>query len=283
MQFISFVRRGRVGFGALVGDGVVDLSGRLGPRARSLRHAIAAERLAEAADFVAGRAPEMALSDVTLLPPIPDPAKIMCVGVNYEKHREETRREAVGHPTIFTRFADTLVAHGAAIVKPVASDRLDFEGELALVIGRGGRNIPAERALHHVAGYAPFMDGSVRDFQRHTGQFTPGKNFPATGGFGPALVTPDEIGDVTALPIATRVNGETMQEASLSDLIFTIPRVIAYVSTFTPLEPGDVIATGTPGGVGERREPPVFLKDGDVVEVDVGRAGTLRNVVMAER
>jgi 2-keto-4-pentenoate hydratase/2-oxohepta-3-ene-1,7-dioic acid hydratase in catechol pathway len=127
------------------------------------------------------------------------------------------------------------------------------------------------------------MDGSVRDFQRHTGQFTPGKNFPATGGFGPALVTSDEIGDVMALPIATRVNGEVLQEASLSDLIFTIPRVIAYVSTFTPLAPGDVIATGTPGGVGERREPPVFLKDGDIVEVDVGRAGTLRNVVMAER
>jgi 2-keto-4-pentenoate hydratase/2-oxohepta-3-ene-1,7-dioic acid hydratase in catechol pathway len=223
------------------------------------------------------------LSDVTLLPPIPDPAKILCVGVNYEMHRQETKRETVGHPTLFTRFADTLVAHGAAVVKPRVSERLDFEGELALVVGRGGRNIPEERALDHVAGYAPFMDGSVRDFQRHTGQFTPGKNFPATGGFGPALVTSDEIGDVTALPIATRVNGEVLQEASLSDLIFTIPRVIAYVSTFTPLAPGDVIATGTPGGVGERREPPVFLKDGDIVEVDVGRAGTLRNVVMAER
>lgn len=283
MQFISFVRCGRTGFGALVDGGVVDLTRRLGHRARSLRHAIAEDLLAEAAGVAADRAPEFALSDVTLLPPIPDPGKILCVGVNYEMHRQETKRDPVEKPTIFTRFADTLVAHGAAIVKPAASDRLDFEGELALVIGRGGRNIPEERALEHVAGYAPFMDGSVRDFQRHTGQFTPGKNFPATGGFGPALVSTDEVGDVTGLPIETRVNGEVMQKASLSDLIFTIPRVIAYVSVFTPLAPGDVIATGTPGGVGERREPPVWLKDGDVVEVDVGRAGTLRNVVLAER
>jgi len=282
MQFISFVRCGRTGFGALAGGGVVDLTRRLGHRARSLRHVVALDLLAEAADAAAGRAPDLALSDVTLLPPIPDPGKVLCVGVNYEMHRRETKREVVGHPTIFTRFADTLVGHGAAVVKPAASDRLDFEGELALVIGRGGRNIPEESALAHVAGYAPFMDGSVRDWQRHTGQFTPGKNFPATGGFGPALVTPDEIGDVTALPIETRVNGEVMQKASLADLIFSIPRVIAYVSAFTPLAPGDVIATGTPGGVGERREPPVWLKDGDVVEVDVGRAGTLRNVVLAE-
>ena len=175
------------------------------------------------------------------------------------------------------------MADGAPIIKPAVSDNLDYEGELALVIGRGGRNIKPEDALDHVAGYAPFMDGSVRDFQRHTAQFTPGKNFPCTGGFGPALVTPDEIGDLAALPIETRLNGETMQKASLADLIFSIPDVIAYCSQFTPLAPGDVIATGTPGGVGERRTPSVWLKDGDVVEVMVGAAGTLTNRIVAER
>ena len=274
--------RGRTGFGALVGGGIVPLSGRLGRGGRSLRGVIAADRLGEAAELAAGRGAEFAVSDVTLLPPIPDPEKILCVGVNYERHRQETNRAPSGYPTIFTRFADTLVGHGAAIVKPAVSDSLDFEGELALVIGRGGRNIPEECAFEHVAGYAPFMDGSVRDFQRHTGQFTPGKNFPATGGFGPALVTPETVGDVTALPIVTRVNGSVMQEATLADLVFSIPRVIAYVSTFTALAPGDVIATGTPGGVGERRDPPVFLADGDVVDVDVGAAGRLRNVIRAE-
>ncbi|RAI00489.1 5-carboxymethyl-2-hydroxymuconate isomerase [Acuticoccus sediminis] len=281
MRFVSYVRLGRPSFGALVDGGIVDLARHM-PGIDTLREAIAEDLLADAAREVVGRAPEFAMSDVMLLPVIPDPAKILCVGVNYVAHREETGRKEVGYPTYFTRFADTLVSHGAPIIKPAVSDKLDYEGELALVIGRGGRNIKPENALDHVAGYAPFMDGSVRDFQRHTGQFTPGKNFPATGGFGPALVTPDELGDVTSLPIETRVNGEVLQKASLSDLIFSIPDVIAYASTFTPLQPGDVIATGTPGGVGERRDPPIWLKCGDVVEVDVGAAGTLVNRIVAE-
>lgn len=282
MRFVSYVRLGRPSFGALVDGGVVDL-GRLLPGTLSLKEAIAEDLLGEAARAVAGHRPEFALSDVTLLPVIPDPGKVLCVGVNYVAHREETGRKEVGHPTIFTRFADSLVADGAPILKPAASDNLDYEGELAIVIGRGGRNIAAADAMDHIAGYAPFMDGSVRDWQRHTSQFTPGKNFPDTGGFGPTLVTQDEIGDVAALPIETRVNGEVMQSATLADLIFSIADIIAYCSAFTPLAPGDVIATGTPGGVGERRDPPVWLKDGDVVEVVVGAAGTLRNVIVAER
>ena len=282
MRFVSYVRLGRPSFGALVDGGIVDLA-RLIPGIDTLREAIAEDLLDEAARAIVGRKAEFALSDVTLLPVIPEPGKVLCVGVNYVAHREETGRKEVGHPTIFTRFADSLVADGAPIIKPAVSDNLDYEGELALVIGRGGRNIKPEDALDHVAGYAPFMDGSVRDFQRHTAQFTPGKNFPCTGGFGPALVTPDEIGDLAALPIETRLNGETMQKASLADLIFSIPDVIAYCSQFTPLAPGDVIATGTPGGVGERRTPSVWLKDGDVVEVMVGAAGTLTNRIVAER
>jgi 2-keto-4-pentenoate hydratase/2-oxohepta-3-ene-1,7-dioic acid hydratase in catechol pathway len=283
MRFISFVRCGATGFGAHVDGGIVDLTGRLSPGVRTLKDAVARDLLAEAAAFAAARAPAYQPSDVTLLPVIPDPGKILCVGVNYEMHRAETRRTATGHPTIFTRFADTLVAHEAAMVKPSVSDRFDFEGELAVIIGRGGRGIAEGAAMDHVAGVAPLNDGSVRDFQRHTSQFTPGKNFPATCGFGPAMVTLDEIGDVTALPIETRLNGEVMQQASLSDLIFTIPRIIAYVSTFTALAPGDAIATGTPGGVGDRREPPVYMADGDVVEVAIGAAGTLRNPVRTQR
>ncbi|ORE96237.1 2-keto-4-pentenoate hydratase/2-oxohepta-3-ene-1,7-dioic acid hydratase (catechol pathway) [Stappia sp. 22II-S9-Z10] len=282
MRFVSYVRLGRPSFGALVEGGIIDLA-KLIPGIDTLAEAIAEDLLADAARAVHGRKAEFAMSDVTLLPVIPNPGKVLCVGVNYVAHREETGRKPVGHPTFFTRFADSLVADGAPVIKPKVSDNLDYEGELALVIGRGGRNIKPEDALDHVAGYAPFMDGSVRDWQRHTAQFTPGKNFPGTGAFGPALVTPDEIGDVTALPIETRLNGEVMQKATLADLIFSIPDVIAYASTFTPLSPGDVIATGTPGGVGERREPSVWMKEGDVVEVDLGPAGLLVNRIVAEQ
>lgn len=281
MRLVSYLSRGEARFGALTGGGIVELSRLLG--VATLKEALAHDLMADAHEAAAGRSPELALSDVALLPVVPDPDKVLCVGVNYVAHREETKRNPVDHPTIFTRFADTLVADGAPVVVPAASEKLDYEGELALVIGRGGRNIAAADALDHVAGYAPFMDGSVRDFQRHTGQFTPGKNFPGTGAFGPALVTPDEIGDITGLPIETRVNGTVLQSATLADLIFSIADVISYVSSFTPLGPGDVIATGTPGGVGERRDPPVWLADGDVVEVSVGAAGTLRNRVVKER
>ena len=159
------------------------------------------------------------------------------------------------------------------------SERFDYEGELAIVIGKGGRDISEEKALDHVAGYSCYNDGSIRDWQRHTSQFTPGKNFPLTGPFGPYLVTSDEVGDYTELPIETRLNGEVMQKAKLSDLIFPIPKLINYISTFTPLTVGDVIVTGTPGGVGDRRDPPVYMKPGDVVEVDIGKVGILMNFI----
>ncbi len=183
---------------------------------------------------------------------------------------------------MFTRFADTLVAHRAPIVRPKVSTHLDYEGELALVIGEGGRAIAREQALAHVAGYACFNEASVRDWQRHNIQFTPGKNFPGTGAFGPWLVTPDEAGELGPQRVVTRLNGQVVQDQPISEMIWPVEELIAYVSAFTPLAPGDVIATGTPGGVGARRDPPLWMQPGDVVEVEIGRMGRLVNPISAE-
>ncbi|MBF2713033.1 fumarylacetoacetate hydrolase family protein [Agrobacterium vitis] len=280
MKFVSFTRLGRAGFGAVVGGGIVDLTGRLSYDCLTLKQAILDDLLEIAADYAGDRKPELAFSDVTLLPVIPDPSKILCIGVNYVAHREETKRPEVGHPTVFIRFADSQIGHGQPIIKPSQSDCLDFEAELAVVIGRGGRNITEEDAMQHIAGYSCYHDGSVRDWQRHSSQFAPGKNFPATGAFGPALVTADEVEDYTQLSITGRLNGQVVQQATLADLIFPIPALIAYLSAFTPLSAGDVIVTGTPGGVGERREPPLFMKAGDVFEVDIPGVGLLVNPVI---
>jgi 2-keto-4-pentenoate hydratase/2-oxohepta-3-ene-1,7-dioic acid hydratase in catechol pathway len=213
---------------------------------------------------------------------VPNPSKVFCVGHNYESHRQETGRAKVDHPSIFTRFADTLVGAGRPIVRPRASMHLDFEGELAVVIGRGGRAIAEEQALDHVAGYACFNDASVRDWQYHTSQFTPGKNFPGTGALGPWLLTPDEAGALAGVHVITRLNGVVVQDQPIRDMIFPIGRIIAYVSSFTPLAPGDVIATGTPGGVGAKRQPPLWMQAGDRVEVAIGVVGTLSNPIVDE-
>jgi 2-keto-4-pentenoate hydratase/2-oxohepta-3-ene-1,7-dioic acid hydratase in catechol pathway len=211
------------------------------------------------------------------LPVIPNPNKLICVGLNYKTHVAETKRADSEYPSLFLRFNDSLAAQGDEVLRPAFSDRFDWEGELAFVIGKGGRHIPKAQAFEHIAGYACFNDISVRDWQRHTHQFTPGKNFPGTAPFGPCLVTRDEVPDVMQLTLETRVNGQVMQHASLADLIFDIPVLVEYISRFTPLSPGDVIATGTPGGVGDRREPPLYMKDGDVVEVEITGLGVLRN------
>ena len=277
MAFISFLRPdGSASYGRVDGDHVVDLGGVAGAPV-DLKAAIANDGLVAQTDGA-----RVALADITLLPVIPNPGKILCVGHNYESHRQETGRAKVSHPSIFTRFADTLVAHGAAIVRPRASIQLDYEAELAIIIGRHGRAIAEDDALAHIAGYACFNDASVRDWQWHTTQFAPGKNFPGTGGFGPRLVTPDEVGDLSDVRVVSRLNGTVMQDQPVRDMIFSIPRIIAYVSVFTRLEPGDVIATGTPGGVGAKREPPVWMKPGDVIEIDVGPVGTLSNTIIDE-
>jgi 2-keto-4-pentenoate hydratase/2-oxohepta-3-ene-1,7-dioic acid hydratase in catechol pathway len=282
MQFISYTRLGQAGFGARVDGGIVDLTARLGEHVVTLKQAIEADLLDQAKAFVAGRKAEFGEADVALLPVIPDVGKILCVGLNYETHRAETKRPDAQFPTIFTRFADTQIAHRQSILKPRVSDHLDYEAELAVIIGRGGRYIAEADALAHIAGYACYNDATIRDWQRHTFQFTPGKNFPSTGAFGPQLVTSDEVGDYTRLRVTGRLNGEVMQDASLADLIFPIATLVSYCSSFTALRPGDVILTGTPGGVGDRRDPPVYMKSGDTFEVDIPGVGLLVNTVDIE-
>lgn len=222
----------------------------------------------------------VALADADWLPVITNPGKIFCIGLNYENHRKETGRAVVDNPTVFTRFADSQTGHAKPIVLPPESDKLDYEGELAVVIGRGGRRIPAADALSHVAGYSCYNEGSIRDWQSHSIQFIPGKNWPETGAFGPWLVTPDEFGALGPQRLQTRLNGEVMQDAILSDMIFPVARLIEYCSTFTPLSPGDVIVSGTPGGVGAKRDPQVFMKEGDTVEVEIDGIGTLVNSIL---
>jgi len=277
MKYVSFRRPdGTAGYGRIDGDDVVDLGTAPGAPA-DLKDAIAAGVLATLAD-----GPRRGLSDIVLLPVIPNPGKILCIGLNYETHRKETGRAEAAHPAVFTRFADTLIAHGQPMVRPRVSGDLDYEGELAVIIGKGGRAIARDAAYDHVAGYACFNEGSVRDWQKHNIQFTPGKNFPGTGAFGPWMITPDAVGDLGAQRVVTRLNDVVVQDQPVSDMIWGVDEIIAYVSTFTPLAPGDVIATGTPGGVGAKRTPPLWMKAGDRVEVSIGTIGTLVNRIIDE-
>jgi len=282
MHLISFIRAGRPGFGCLQDRGIIDLSALLGGRFADLRAVLSADALPLLAETAAGRKPDFAAADVTFLPVIANPGKIMCIGLNYAAHAAETKRPVAPHPTVFTRFADCQIGHGQALVIPKVSNCLDWEGEMAVIIGRGGRYIAPEAALSHIAGYSIYNDASVRDWQRHTSQFTPGKNFSATGAFGPALVTADEIPDYTELRLTTKVNGEVRQQGHLADLIYSVPQLIAYCSSFTPLCPGDVIVTGTPAGVGEQRHPPLYLHAGDLVEIEIPGLGKLGNPVIKE-
>jgi 2-keto-4-pentenoate hydratase/2-oxohepta-3-ene-1,7-dioic acid hydratase in catechol pathway len=274
-RYISFRRPdGSPSFGRLDSEIVHDLGTPGAPA--FLRDALGGDLAALATTGTFDR------NDVRLLPVVPNPGKILCIGLNYATHVAETGREQKEHPAVFTRWADTLVADGEPLVRPRESTRFDYEGELAVVIGRGGRRIRREDAMRHVAGFAVFNDASVRDWQRHNIQFTPGKNFPGSGGFGPALVTPDAVADLGAQRVQTRLNGELVQDQPISDLIWDIPFLIEYCSTFTTLNPGDVIATGTPGGVGDKRNPPLYMKAGDRVEVSIGAIGTLANPVIDE-
>lgn len=272
MRFATIEVDGEAKWGIVDGDAIALIDAW-----PTLRDAIAADALSGLSAQSGAR--RIATADAKWLPVIPEPAKILCVGLNYENHRKETGRAVVANPTIFTRFADSQTGHRCDIVLPPESDQLDYEGELAVVIGRGGRRIAAATALDHVAGYACYNDGSVRDWQAHTIQFTPGKNWAETGAFGPWLVTPDEMGALGPQRLQTRLNGQVMQDAVLADMIFAVPRLIEYVSTFTPLAPGDVIVSGTPGGVGVKRDPQVFMKEGDTVEIEIDGIGTLINTI----
>lgn len=280
MKLLSFRAEGKALYGALVGDGVVDLSDRVGDRFPTLRSALAGGALPELDRIALSTPPDYALNDIAFAPVITAPDKILCIGLNYRTHAAEMARELPAQPSVFSRLHNTLVAHGDTLPRPRASTNFDFEGELAVIIGRGGRHISAKDALRHVAGYSCFLDGSVRDFQKHS--VTAGKNFPRTGPLGPWMVTADEISDPTALTLVTRLNGTEVQRDTVDHLIYPIPTLIAYLSTITPLEPGDVIATGTPHGVGAGRTPPLWMKAGDMIEVDISGIGVLRNTVVDE-
>jgi 2-keto-4-pentenoate hydratase/2-oxohepta-3-ene-1,7-dioic acid hydratase in catechol pathway len=282
MKLLSYRNNGQATYGILAADGgIIDLGGRLGLHAKSLRALLEIDGLSQAARFANAPA-DFSLATVDLLPPIPDPAHIVCIGLNYEEHRAETARPAVAYPTIFFRNAESLQAHAKPLSIPRESDQFDYEGELAVIIGRGGRRISEAQAWNHIAGVACFNEASVRDFQYHTAQFGPGKNFPQTGAFGPALVTTDELPPNKVMRLETRLNGEAMQRADTSQMIFPVPRLVSYISTFMTLVPGDVIVTGTPGGVGAKRKPPVWMHDGDVVEVEIEHVGLLSNRCVKE-
>ena len=277
MKLLSFVADGKDFFGAVSGDGVVTLNGRVGHT--SLRAALAAGAMAPMQRAVKEAKPDRKLSEIKFLPVIPQPEKILCAGINYRAHAAETGRELPKQPSMFARFTDTLVGHDGNMIRPIrVSDHFDFEGELAVVIGTGGRHIKAGDALSHVAGYTCFVDGSVRDFQKFS--VTSGKNFPSTGPLGPWLVT--EIPDPSRLTLTTRLNGAEVQRSGTDLLIYSIPQIIAFCSDFTELAPGDVIATGTPSGVGHSRSPPLWMKPGDLLEVEITGIGTLRAHIVDE-
>jgi 2-keto-4-pentenoate hydratase/2-oxohepta-3-ene-1,7-dioic acid hydratase in catechol pathway len=277
MKLVSFLKGPNVSYGLVQGEGVIDAGARLGER--PLSTLLDDRRPLEALE---GLSPDLALGDVTLLPPIPASGRIICVGLNYKSHIEETGNAPPAYPILFPRYPSSLVGQGAPMIRPSLSERFDFEGELAFIVGRAGRHIPAERALDHIAGNACFNDGSVRDYQRHTSQFLPGKNFDRSGSFGPWLVTPDEVGDVNALTLTTRLNGEVMQHTGLDDLLFGVEALIAYISQIWEIRPGDVVATGTTGGVGAVRNPQLWMKPGDRIEVEIDRLGILTNPIVAE-
>ena len=286
MKLLSFSIDGRESWGAVVGDSVADL-GRALPQYPTLADFVGSADFARRDALVAAEKPGPKLAAISFLPVIPRPEKIVCAVRNYLDHHNEAvafgmKREITEFPPIFLRVWRSQVAHNAPVIRPKVSDNLDWEGELAVVIGQGGRHIPEAKAFEHVAGYSIYNDVSVRDWQRHAQQIASGKNFVGTGPFGPWLVTPDEIGDATKLKLETRVNGKVEQKSDTSMLIFSIPRLINYCSTIFDLVPGDVIATGTPAGVGFTRKPPVFLKPGDVVEVEIENIGVLRNPVVDE-
>ena len=278
MKLLSFVAGGKDYFGAVSGDGVVALDDKIGqPNLRAALAAGAMEAMRKAAQ---GATPDHKLADIKFLPVIPQPAKILCAGINYRSHAAEVGRELPKQPSMFVRFTDTLVGHGGDMIRPSVSDKFDFEGELAVVIGRPGRHIKAERALDHVAGYTCFVDGSVRDFQKFS--VTSGKNFPGTGPLGPWLVTTDDIPDPGKLTLTTRLNGTQVQHSATDLLIYSVPQIIAFCSDFTALSAGDIIATGTPEGVGHSRKPPLWMKAGDTLEVEITGIGVLRTHIVDE-
>ena len=285
MKLLSFELAGKARFGAVIGDGVVDLTERLGGRVQSLRAALDADALGRIRELVAGAKADLPLAGLRYLAPVPFPEKIICVGVNYGNRNAEYKdgSDLPKYPSIFLRFPGSFVGHAENLMRPPESLQLDYEGEIGIIIGKAGRRIPEDQAESHIAGITCMNEGTIRDWLRH-GKFnvTQGKNFDRTGAIGPWMVTSDEIASFDDLRVSTRVNGEARQNDTTANLMFPFRSLIRYISTWTTLKPGDVIATGTPVGAGVRFDPPKFLKAGDVVEVEVSGVGVLSNTVADE-
>ena len=281
MKLITFNYGDKIKIGLVAEKGIIDITRQLD--ISSLKKLIEKNKYAEVLKYI-NEKPDYQLNEIEFLPVIPDPTHIFCIGTNYADHLQEAidaglPRSKTDHPPLFLRFADTLVGHDQSLLKSPQVNQLDYECELAVIIGKPGRYIAEDRALNHVAGYSCFNEASARDWQFHTTQITPGKNFFGTGGFGPWMVTADEIPDPQNLQIKTRLNNVTMQDANTKDMIFNVAQIISYVSNLIELQPGDVIASGTPSGVGFSRDPQVFMSAGDVCEIEIERIGSLRNVI----
>ena len=282
MNFISFLNNNEERFGIVFNNKVTDLTGKIN-NIKSLKELIQFNCLEEGRSYAKNNPGDIDINSIKLLPVIPNPSKIICVGLNYHEHVKETEKTIADNPVTFQRFNDSQVAHMENMIIPKASDNLDFEGEMALIMKDSESHLSEDDALKYIAGYSCYNDGSVRDWQRHTkSTFGMGKNFKKTGSFGPHMVLAQDIDDYKQLTIKTYLNGEVMQSASLSQLIFDLPFLISYVSKALPWRAGDVLVTGTPGGVGFKRNPPIYLKEGDKVDITISEIGTLSNTLQNE-
>ena len=282
MKFVSFLLKGQAKFGISDDKNITDLTGKI-KGANTLKELIANKGISEAKEYAKKNSGNISIDQIEYLPVIPNPGKIICVGLNYSEHVKETGRTVEQNPVIFLRVPESQTAHKQPIQRPKVSTHLDYECEMAVIMEDAGKHIKPENALKHIVGYSCYNESTVRDWQQHTRQFGMGKNFEKTGSFGPHMVLAENISDYTKLSIQTRLNGKVMQDAKLSQLIFDIPTLISYVSKAIPWRAGDVLVTGTPGGVGFKRKPPIFMKEGDQVEVEISEIGILSNIIKDEK
>ena len=285
MRLSSYSYKGQDSYGIVLGDGIVDLKKRVGNKYPDLLSILRADKLEEIVTPISNTEADFEVNDIIFNRPVTFPEKIFCIGVNYANRNEEYKddSELPNYPSVFVRTPDSLVGHENKIVRPPESPQLDYEGEIGLVIGKSGRRIKKEDVWDHLAGFTVINEGTIRDWLRHAKfNVTQGKNFAASGGIGPYMVTRDEVEDISNLSLETRVNGEVRQKDIVSNMIFGIEYIVPYLSTFMELKPGDIIATGTPPGAGTYFDPPKWLVPGDLVEVEVARVGILRNEVMDE-
>ena len=282
MKFVSFLLKGSPKFGISDGKSITDLTNKISG-SKTLKELISNNGINDAKKYAKENPGSINVDEIEFLPLIPNPGKIICVGLNYSEHVKETGRTVEQNPVIFLRVPESQTAHNQPIQRPKVSTHLDYECEMAVIMGEAGKHIKPENALKHIVGYSCYNESTVRDWQQHTRQFGMGKNFEKTGSFGPHMVLAESISDYTKLSIQTRLNGKVMQQAKLSQLIFDIPTLISYISKAIPWRAGDVLVTGTPGGVGFKRKPPIFMKEGDQVEVEISEIGVLSNIIKDEK